>query len=144
MKAFIDTNVLIDILIPGRQNASEASAIFFFSRTGLLELCLSTQSIIDAAYVTSRSPGFDIDRFRAVICDLMTFVNVHGISHFSLRSALEEENIGDMEDCAQAFFAGEHYCDVIISSDKNFPLPRKMKNIPVMTSREFISHLNRE
>ena len=143
MKAYIDTNVLIDILIPGRQNARESSAIFNFSRTGSLELCLSTQSIIDAAYITSRSPGFDLARFRAVIGDLMTFVNVHGISHFSLRSALEEDSVRDIEDCAQAFFAGEYFCDIIISSDKNFPLPSRLKTLPVFTPKEFLSRLKR-
>ncbi len=143
MKAFIDTNVLLDILIPGRQNSLESAAVFRIARTSSLELCLSTQSIIDAVYIVSRSPGFDKKKFRSVILDILKFVNVHGISHFSLRSALEEENIGDIEDCAQAFFAGEYYCDVIISSDKRFPLPRKMEKIPVMTSGEFISRLKR-
>ena len=143
MKAYIDTNILIDILIPGRLNAQASSEIFNLSRDGSLELCLSTQSIIDAAYITSRSPGFDLDRFRAVIGDLMTFVNVHGISHFSLRSALEEDSVRDIEDCAQAFFAGEYFCDIIISSDKNFPLPSRLKTLPVFTPEEFLSRLKR-
>lgn len=64
-RAFLDTNVLLDVLCTNRRPSAEASATLFQAiRSGILEGFITTQSIIDAAYILSRLSGnFDRDAF---------------------------------------------------------------------------------
>ena len=141
MRVFIDTNVLIDTLIPGRTSAEASACIFKLIRTTSMEGWMTTQSIIDAAYITAKSPGYDDKRFRQVIGDLLSYVNVGGIGYFDLEYAINATEIDDIEDCAQAFFADYNNCDIIISGDKDFRIPNKMEPTPVMTPKAFLDRL---
>ena len=54
-RAFLDTNVLLDVLSTSERPSSEASEqIFEAIRSGIFEGFITTQSIIDAAYILSR------------------------------------------------------------------------------------------
>jgi len=108
-----------------------------------MEGWMTTQSIIDAAYITAKSPGYDEHRFRQVISNILSYVNVSGIGYFDLSDAINASEIDDIEDCAQAFFAEDNHCDIIITSDKNFRIPDKMNPTPVMTPEAFIARLKR-
>ena len=141
MRIFIDTNILLDVLIPGRPSAKRSQTIFQLIRTTSTEGYISTQSILDAAYVVSRCPGFDLSSFRKSVGDILKFVNVSGISYFSLSDAVNAAEVQDIEDCAQAFFAEENNCDIIITNDSNFQNSSKIDSIQIMSPKDFIERL---
>ena len=55
VKVFIDTNVLMDVLLGDRASSEASGKIFNAVREGRLEGLLTTQTLIDAAYVLEKS-----------------------------------------------------------------------------------------
>ncbi len=142
MRVFADTNVLLDVLVPGRRYAAESAIIFRLARDGGLEMHMTTQSIIDAAYACIRCPGYDNSRFRNAARELLRYVNVGGIDISALSNAVKSTEINDIEDCAQAFYADGRRCDIIVSGDRAFRIPDMADPVPVMTPAEFTAHLH--
>ena len=143
MRLFLDTNVLMDFLVHDRPNSYYSTLIFETVKKSSLEAWMTTQSIIDAAYIVGRDKGYVLENFRNNIRDILRFVNVGGMSFFDLKDAINASEIDDIEDCAQAFFAEDNHCDIIITSDKDFRIPDKMNPTPVMTPEAFIARLKR-
>ena len=141
MNVLLDTNILLDILVPGRPCSRESAIIFQTARQSSLEAFMTTQSILDAAYVVAKSPGYDPALFRETISGLLRYINIHGIDSFNLRNAIRTSEVNDIEDCSQIYFANEYHCSIIITSDRRFPLPAKLKGLTVLTPQEFVSHL---
>ena len=54
MKAFLDTNVLIDLFIPSRERHRDALKVVEMIIRGFFQGAVSTQSIIDASYIVGR------------------------------------------------------------------------------------------
>lgn len=140
MKVFLDTNVLLDILIPGRPQGPASGTVFSQIRKGRLEAELSTQSIIDASYVCSRCEGFEPEQFRKSMLGLLGSINISGIDYFELREALLSGR-KDLEDAAQAAHAWRANCDIVISGDKSFHMPGGETDIPVITPTEFVEKM---
>ena len=77
IKAFLDTNVLVDILSSEPRPNSEASAIILDAIcTGKMEGAISTQSILDSAYILSKTPGFSQTRFKEAVFHLNNYLNI--------------------------------------------------------------------
>ena len=133
MKAFLDTNVLLDILMDSRANHYDSSTILRVAEKGEIQAVISTQSIIDASYVFSQKEKQSLTSFKNAIRFILSIVTVASIDEDDIKSALRSP-LGDFEDSAQISCAVEAGCDVIISSD------RKMKGYTpstVYTSKEF-------
>ena len=76
VRAFLDTNILIDLLMEGRPGAPQANVIFQAAKSGLVEVFITTQSIIDAEYVMSNAPAFSRENLFNALLKLMGFVNI--------------------------------------------------------------------
>lgn len=137
MRAYIDTNVLLDQLISSRPDNDYAQTIFQMGRNGLIELFLSTQSIIDAAYISKREYHLDGSIFRAAIQSLSGFVNIHAIGIREMTNALKWAG-EDLEDNAQGALADSTCCHIIISNDKDFFADPDYQDIPVYTPQRFV------
>lgn len=120
-RAFLDTNVLLDVLCTPKRPSAEASATIFQAiRSGILEGFITTQSIIDAAYIISRlSDRFDRDAFGGCILAMMNYLNINTIHILEIRDAILRGD-GDLEDDSQFAHADALGCDAIITSDKSF------------------------
>lgn len=138
MKVFVDTNVLIDFLKPSRDGHALALDCFHVLLDGKVDAAISTQSMLDAAYVCSKEKDFDGSHFRETVEMLTSRTNVNAIDFFNIRTALRDPN-PDIEDSAQIAFAYENVCDYIITNDAKLlsrPLPEPLK---AMTPEEFIN-----
>jgi predicted nucleic acid-binding protein len=144
IKAFLDTNVLIDVLSPNPRPNSKASFIIFQAiRSGKIEGALSTQSILDSAYILSRTPGFSLAKFAESVSQMYNFVNIYSIDIFSIKSALRHPT-GDFEDDVLLAFADSTSCDLIITGDKEFctrPKWEGYRNMPCKTPSEFVESI---
>ena len=137
IKAFIDTNVLVDYLIAFREKHDVAVNLFTLVFTTQIEAAFTTQSILDAAYICRKYPGTETAAFRETVRQLLDYANTGAITLSTLSAALKDPD-KDLEDSAQIAFAYEEACDVIITHDRKLlsrPVPRP---IQVMTPEEFL------
>lgn len=128
MKAFIDTNILLDWLLSARPAKPQAEKIISASRIGLFDIYISTQSIIDA-YYSAVKEGIRFVDFKPKLQSLRAFVKILAIDELDLLWAMEHHT-GDLEDDAQWASAYNNVCDYFITRDKallafntsNYPL----------------------
>ncbi len=141
-RAFLDTNVLIDVLCtPGRPSAEASVTIFQAIRSGFLEGFITTQSIIDAAYILSRLSGrFDREAFGRCILAMSDYLNINAIHIFDIRDAILHGS-GDLEDDSQFAHADALGCDAIITSDKSFRRRETGSGPQFFTPESFVTRL---
>ena len=118
LKVFVDTNVLIDYLLPAREQHGAALDVFGLIFASKIEAAFTTQSILDAAYVVQKCTGAAGQAFRTAMTELLKRTNVDSISHFNLRDALQDPD-NDLEDNAQLAFALDQCCDVVLTHDRS-------------------------
>ena len=133
MKLFLDTNVLLDILMESRQNHLESATILRMGEKGAAQIFISTQSIIDAAYVFTQKEKTSIEQFKKAIRFILTIATITAIDENNVKAALRSE-IGDFEDAAQIDCATEAECGFLISSDRKW---KGYTALPVFTPKEF-------
>ena len=133
----MDTNVLIDYILPSRQYHKEALALFALVLNNKVEAAISVQSILDAAYVLRKElTGMN---FRQLTDALINRINTDSISTFNLREALQDEH-PDLEDNAQIAFAYDQCCDVLLTNDRDLLSREAPSPMKIMTPEEFLSH----
>ena len=133
MKLYLDTNVLIDILMESRKFNVESSSILQMVEKGAVEGVLSTQSILDTAYIFTQQTKGSLDAFKDALRYILAIITVTQIEEDNIKAAIRDSNT-DFEDAAQIDCALETGCDAIISSDQGM---KNHSSIPVYTPKEF-------
>lgn len=115
MKAFLDTNILLDALVvrTDPKFSENAEIILGLGENGTLDLCMSVLSIPTIAYVLKNMTA---DKKKAVIQDLTSIVNVLPSLPEHVTNMLDSP-MKDIEDALQAESAKEGQCDIIITRD---------------------------
>ena len=141
-RAFLDTNVLLDMLCAhGRPSAEASATIFQAIRSGILEGFITTQSIIDAAYIISRLSGyFDRNAFGECILAMSNYLNINAIHILEIRDAILRGD-GDLEDDSQFAHADALGCDAIITSDRAFHRRKTDSGPQFFTPETFVARL---
>ncbi len=134
-RVFFDTNVLVDVLVGCiRPFYAPSLRLFEAASKGIFEAFITTQSIIDAEFISNRSPGSKNPDFHKKMLYIMSFVNVTQIDGLSIREALKNPT-GDFEDDAQFIQADSEDMDVVVTSDHRF-LARQNGNGPLFITPE--------
>lgn len=141
IRAYLDTNVLIDYLQDERLGSADSAVIFRAGKEGRIEIFISTQSFIDAEYVISRTKGFNRKHMFDTMLKLMSFVNIGHINWTDLRSAILNYS-GDFEDDAQYSAADFEGCDIIVTSDRAFSKKQTAGGPLIMTPAEFVAKMS--
>ena len=138
VKVFVDTNILIDFLSPSRGGHYISLDVFNIILSAKVEGQLSTQSIMDAAYICSKEKGYDANAFRETTQMLTLRTNVDAIGACHIRGALSNPD-PDIEDNAQIEFAYDRVCDFFITNDQKL-LNRKLPSpLKAMTPEQFVN-----
>ena len=116
-KAYIDTNVFLDLFLEGRKSTPAVNAIFQCVLDGQMEAVLTTQSIMDAYYVHCEEGKNDSEEFFRFVNLSLDYVNVDYLSVLDLRWARRNFS-GDYEDDAQVSRAIDTCCDIFLTNDK--------------------------
>lgn len=138
LKVFIDTNVLLDYLIPSREKHASAVDVFSLVFSSVIEGEISVQSMLDAIYIAQQMK-LPMPALRDNLAALLLRINVDGLDMSDMKSALLDPD-PDIEDSAQISFAFDRCCDFILTNDKSLlsrPLPHPMA---AMTAEAFIAH----
>ena len=139
IKIFVDTNVLMDFVEPQREKHEIVRELFHLIYTNEVEAAVSTQSILDVAYLSKKNKSISNQDLRDTMLFLLVHTNSGYLDTFDVSEAFKNPH-SDIEDNAQISFAYNQCCDYIITSDKNM-LSREMpKPMKVMTPEEFVNN----
>ena len=137
MRVFLDTNVIMDTLIPGRPSSDISSLIVSSDLSDQISISISALSIADIVYSCRKYyPKEDI---LSRIDFFQRNWRILELSAFSIYHALNSK-CPDFEDALQIDMA-EGDCDVIVTNNvKHF---RGYTALEVVTPQEFLEKISR-
>jgi len=134
MRLFIDTNVLIDLLV--RRMPAYVGVAQMFDKALLRKdkLVISNLSIVNAHYIVKKLPGVTEQSLRLALHNICVTCEIASFTPSITMKALVSP-FRDFEDATQFHCALENNCDVILTSNvRDFNL----STLPVMTVDEFL------
>lgn len=134
MKVFLDTNVLLDILSASRSGHHAALQLLQVIKDRKIEGVLTTQSIIDAAYVQTQRQKVPMQSFKSAMKMICSFVEIISIDADDI-DRVNQSSLEDYEDAAQVSCALNHYCDLIVSSDTGL---KQITDLDIYTASDLI------
>jgi predicted nucleic acid-binding protein len=137
MKVFLDTNVMIDLIVERTPFYEKIAKIFTIAEKNKIELFTSSLSFVNTFYVANK----EYEK-KAVIESLKKFrvvCNVSIIDELTIDKSLLSD-FEDFEDAVQYNSAIYHECDYIITRDKK---GFKNSKITVMNSEEFLIYFKK-
>ncbi len=135
MRVFLDTNVLVDVLLSARRSHNASKEVIRAAEAGKVELLVTGLSLVNADYILSRSPVARtvINRFVQLV---LALCETASIDRNQLQAALDS-GWHDFEDAVQyqaAISAGR--IKAIITNDRT---GFKGSRIPVLTPEAFVA-----
>ena len=129
-KVFLDTNVIVDLIINREPFVKEAEEIFTLKESYNYDVIVSALTIANLAYVIDRLGK----KPHATLAKLMPLVNVVDLTSYIIEKTLVSI-FEDFEDGLQHASALFVKADVIVTrNEKDF----KHSLIPIMSPRDFI------
>lgn len=117
MKAFVDTNVLLDLVCQREGFKDYANDIFRMCLQGQVHLAISVLTLINTNYTAQRY-GFKEKDICSILSNIMPYIEITEMDGTMFVSALNSGS-DDLEDALQYFSAKAANCDCIITRDKN-------------------------
>ena len=134
-RVFLDTNILLDILLK-RDDYVSAAQILALSNNSEYSIHISVLTIANIAYILRKV--LVGDQLYDGLVKLTKKVNVEPLTNSNLQSALCLK-AKDFEDSLQYFCAISADCDVIVTRNvKDFSYSR----LPILTPKELLSLIN--
>ena len=133
IQAFIDSDVIIDLLTHREPHFHESAKIIQHCQDGKIELCTSPLAVANVHYIVRKSKGED--KTREVLKKILSIIKLtvfdSEIVHYALNSDMR-----DFEDAMQAKSAEPYNCEFIITRNiKDY----KLSNIEAKTPAEINS-----
>ena len=131
MKVFIDTNIVLDLLLQRRHFLINAEKIFSLAYKGKIVLYFSAVSFVSVTYYLGKHTNKDI---KAVLEDLCKIVKILPFNQRIIENTLHS-NFKDIEDGYQYFTAKENNIRIMITRNvKDF----LVDDISIVTPEEFL------
>ena len=139
MRVFLDTNILLDLLLE-RDGYQDSVILFQMQDEGKLTLCVSILTMVNVGYVYRKTVGQNMA--LANLKYLSALVKVLPMDEDQLQRALLL-NGRDFEDVLQAACASSGQCDYLITrNDKDYRISRglaqKLDLPQIMTPAAFL------
>ena len=135
-RVFLDTNVLLDILLEREAWMDDALLVLSLADRGEIEVYCSALSVATASYLMERAKmphDVMIDKLD-VLCRICGLTRLDSLV---VQQALHS-SFDDFEDALQYFSARTIHADVILTrNEKDF----EASKIPIQTAAEFLSSL---
>ncbi len=139
MRAFLDTNILVDFLEAGRPSSSASTLIWEAARNHRLEVFVTTQSILDMFYIVSDTQK-DREAIYQFIYWMVHHINVEYLSSFDIINAIKSPH-ADFEDNAQISYAEMKGCDVFVTNDRKILNRTDLGPLVAMTPEQFVDKM---
>lgn len=133
MRAFLDTNVIVDFMVERAPFYLDAATIFDMHREGRIELSASTLTLVNSAYIIQKA--YSKDMMLAKIAWLCDNLDITPVDKEDILNAVKSGK-RDFEDRVQYFSSLHSRPDIILTRDKK---GFSDLGILVMTPAEFIA-----
>ena len=131
-RLFVDTNIVIDLLVKREAFYNEAQRLFTQSDLGMVTLIISSLTLANAHYLLCKH--LKADEARKYLMKFKVLVQVAPFDDKILELALAPD-FKDFEVAIQYYTAIENQADIIITRNlKDF----KKSKLPVMTAKEYL------
>lgn len=132
---YVDTNIVLDLLLGREPFLDEAKKVFSLSDAGLINLNVSSLTIVNASYVLSKNLSPLEAKKRLANLKVLTQVLPLTDKIFDLAIA---SDFKDFEDGVQYFTALENAMDIILTRNKK---DFKSSQLAIMSAKEYIQSL---
>lgn len=132
MKLFLDTNVVLDLILKRKPFFEDIAKIVFLYETGKCELVTSSVSFVNCNYILGRNikkeKVLDNLKILRLICKIID------VTQSDIDTSLNS-NFTDFEDGVQYYSASRNDCNYIITRDKKDYINSE---IPVLSPTDFL------
>ncbi len=133
MIIFIDTNLVLDVMLGNTDFYDESNSVLSYCDKGY-DFYISAASCTDIFYIVKRTIH-DTEITKQIMKNLLTAVSVAGVDEVCIQNALES-GWSDFEDSVQHEVAQQINADIIITRNES---DYKNSIVRVMTPAEFLS-----
>jgi len=134
MRLFIDTNILIDLLVKRMPTYISVAQLFDMALLRNDKLVISNLSIVNAHYIVKKVSGVTEQALRIALHNICATCEIASFTLSITMKALVSP-LKDFEDATQYYCALENNCDVILTNNvKDFNL----SSLPVLTVEDFL------
>ncbi|MBQ9205129.1 MAG: PIN domain-containing protein [Treponema sp.] len=133
MIVFINTNIVLDVMLANTGLYDESNAVLSYCDKGY-DFYISAASCTDIFYIVKRTLR-DVDAVKQVMRNLLTAVSVAGVDESCIRRALDSD-WADFEDSVQHEVAQQIKADIIITRNQS---DYKHSAVRTMTPAEFLT-----
>lgn len=136
MKAYIDSDVILDVLLGRDAFLAESARILNLCETSKLTGCTTALAVANIYYILSR---YDAKKAGKAIRTLREILQILPVSDNEIGRALDS-GFRDFEDGVQNFTAERHGCNLIITRNRKDYACGKIKAI---TPKEYLLRVSR-
>lgn len=136
MRAYVDTNILVDLVLSRQEYLPDAQRVFALGYAGEVELMVSALSFVNTIYL-ARKYKFPLEEVLSKLRMIADFVDVVDLRGQNVVDMLDS-GWKDYEDATQHRSAVEEQADCIVTRNKK---DYKASTIEVLTSAEFVSKI---
>lgn len=137
MRAYIDTNILVDLVFGRQEFLPNAQRVFALGYAGEAQLMVSALSFVNTVYL-ARKYNYPMDEVYEKLRMIADFVDVVDLRGQNVTDMLSS-GWKDYEDATQYRSAIDEHADCIVTRNKK---DLKASTIPVMTATEFLATLD--
>lgn len=139
MKVFLDTNIILDLLLE-RDGWKQSAKILSLQEKGALTICASVLTMVNVAYVYRKTVGEDMAVVNLKY--LSAFMEVLPMDYAMLDAAIMASG-RDFEDTLQAIVAASARCDAIVTRNVKDFAKIKSHNLTIPPAFDPISFMTR-
>ena len=132
MRAYVDTNILVDLVLSRQEFLPNAQRVFAIGYAGEAQLVVSALSFVNTVYL-GRKYKFPMDDVLSKLRMIADFVDVADLSGQNVVDMLTS-GWRDYEDATQHRSAIEEQADCIVTRNKK---DFRASTLPVLTPEEF-------
>ena len=137
MRAYVDTNILVDLVLSRQEFLPDAQRVFALGYAGEAQLVVSALSFVNTVYL-GRKYKFPMGDVLSKLRMIADFVDVADLSG---QNVVDMLNSGwrDYEDATQHRSAIDEQADFIVTRNKK---DFKASTLPVLTPLEFFNRID--
>ena len=137
MRAYVDTNILVDLVLSRQEFLPDAQRVFAIGYAGEAQLVVSALSFVNTVYLGLKYK-FPMDDVLSKLRMIADFVDVADLSG---QNVIDMLNSGwrDYEDATQHRSAIDEQADCIVTRNKK---DFKASTLPVLTPLEFFNRID--
>lgn len=135
-KVFLDTNVILDLLLDREPFNDDIAEMFFVSDERSIRLCVSSLTIVNVNYIVGRIEG--VKKANNKTKKLLQLVEVENVGKKEILSSANSK-FKDFEDGIQNFCAVESNHEIIVTRNtKDF----KTSELSILNPKEYLAKLS--